>query len=78
MSAPPIKKPPGDKPGGSKRSHKTEKLGSALLDSSSRKGKPSARVHYEGGRVVAYAPDTEAGRALFRAAAKLIDTARVP
>jgi hypothetical protein len=39
--------------------------------------KPSARVHYQGGRVVAYAPDTEAGRALFRAAAKLIDVGRV-
>jgi len=38
--------------------------------------KPFARVHYEGGRVIAYAPDTEAGRALFRAAARLIDTAR--
>jgi hypothetical protein len=38
--------------------------------------KPFARVHYEGGRVVAYPPDTEAGRTLFRAAAKLIDAAR--
>jgi hypothetical protein len=38
--------------------------------------KPFARVHYEGGRVVAYAPDTEAGRTLFRAAARLIDVAR--
>jgi len=38
--------------------------------------KPFARVHYKGGRVVAYAPDTEAGRALFRAAANLIDAAR--
>jgi hypothetical protein len=38
--------------------------------------KPFARVHYEGGRVVAYAPDTESGRNLFRAAAKLIDAAR--
>jgi hypothetical protein len=38
--------------------------------------KPSARVHHQGGRVVAYAPDTEAGRALFRAAAKLIDVAK--
>jgi hypothetical protein len=38
--------------------------------------KPFARVHYEGGRVVAYAQDTESGRNLFRAAAKLIDAAR--
>jgi hypothetical protein len=38
--------------------------------------KPFARVHYKGGRVVAYPPDTEAGRALFRAAANLIDAAR--
>jgi hypothetical protein len=38
--------------------------------------KPFARVHYEGGRVVTYAPDTEAGRTLFRAAARLIDVAR--
>jgi hypothetical protein len=38
--------------------------------------KPFARVHYEGGRVVAYAPDTEAGRTRFRAAARLIDVAR--
>ena len=38
--------------------------------------KPFARVHYKGGRVVAYRPDTEAGRALFRAAANLIDAAR--
>jgi len=38
--------------------------------------KPFARVQYQGGRVVAYAPDAEAGRALFRAAANLIDAAR--
>jgi len=37
---------------------------------------PSARVHYDGGHVVAYPSDTEAGRALFRAAADLIDAAR--
>jgi hypothetical protein len=39
--------------------------------------KPFARVHYSGGRVLAYPPDDEAGRALFRAAANLIDAARV-
>jgi hypothetical protein len=39
--------------------------------------KPFARVHYPGGRVVAYPPDAEAGRALFRAAANVIDAARV-
>jgi hypothetical protein len=39
---------------------------------------PFARVHYAGGRSAAYPPDTEAGRALFRAAADLIDAARVP
>ena len=39
--------------------------------------KPFARVHYTGGRVVAYSSDTEAGRALFRAAADVIDTARM-
>lgn len=38
--------------------------------------KPFARVHYKGGRVVAYPSDTEEGRALFRAAANLIDAAR--
>jgi hypothetical protein len=37
---------------------------------------PFARVHYSGGRVVSYPSDTEAGRALFRAAADLIDAAR--
>jgi hypothetical protein len=38
--------------------------------------KPFARVHYKGGRVVAYPSDDEAGRALFRAAADVIDAAR--
>jgi len=38
--------------------------------------KPFARVHYKGGRVVSYPSDTEAGRALFRAAANLIDASR--
>jgi hypothetical protein len=38
--------------------------------------KPFARVHYRGGRVVAYPSDAESGRALFRAAANLIDAAR--
>ena len=38
--------------------------------------KPFARVHYPGGRIVAYEADTEAGRALFVAAAQLIDAAR--
>jgi hypothetical protein len=37
---------------------------------------PFARVHHPGGRVVAHGPDTEAGRALFAAAARLIDAAR--
>jgi hypothetical protein len=36
---------------------------------------PFARVHYAGGRSAGYAPDSEGGRALFRAAARLIDTA---
>ena len=38
--------------------------------------KPFARVHYAGGRSVAYGSDTEAGRALFLASSKLIDVAR--
>jgi hypothetical protein len=38
---------------------------------------PFARVHYHGGRAVAYPSDTDAGRALFRAAANVIDVARV-
>ena len=37
---------------------------------------PFARVHYPGGRVVALDADTEAGRALFAAAAHVIDAAR--
>ena len=36
---------------------------------------PFARVHFPGGRSAAYSPDTEAGRALFLAAARLIDAA---
>jgi hypothetical protein len=36
---------------------------------------PFARVYYAGGRSAGYAPDTEAGRELFRAAARLIDAA---
>jgi hypothetical protein len=38
--------------------------------------KPFARVYYSGGRSAAHDPTTESGRALFRAAAKLIDAAR--
>jgi hypothetical protein len=37
---------------------------------------PFARVHYRGGRSAGFAPDTEAGRELFRTAARLIDVAR--
>ena len=37
---------------------------------------PFARVHYAGGRSVAYPADTEAGRRLFLAASSLIDLAR--
>jgi hypothetical protein len=36
---------------------------------------PFARVFYPGGRSVAYDADTEAGRELFRCAARLIDVA---
>ena len=36
---------------------------------------PFARVHYQGGRSAGYASDTEAGRRLFRTAARLIDVA---
>lgn len=36
---------------------------------------PFARVHFPGGRSAAYSPDTEAGRALFLAASRLIDAA---
>jgi hypothetical protein len=38
--------------------------------------KPFARVGYAGGRTAAYGPDTEAGRALFRAAADLMEVTR--
>jgi hypothetical protein len=38
--------------------------------------KPFARVHYAGGRSVAYDADTEQGRELFLAASHLIDVAR--
>jgi hypothetical protein len=38
--------------------------------------RPFARVHYPGGRSVEAGPDSEAGRALFLAAARLIDAAR--
>jgi hypothetical protein len=38
--------------------------------------KPFARVAYPGGRTAAYTPDTAAGRALFHAAADLIEVAR--
>ena len=37
---------------------------------------PFARVYVAGGRSAAHGSDTEAGRALFRAAADLIDAAR--
>jgi len=36
---------------------------------------PFARVFYAGGRSASYEPGTEAGRALFLAASKLIDAA---
>ena len=38
--------------------------------------KPFARVYREGGAGSAHSPDSEEGRALFLAAARLIDTAR--
>ena len=38
--------------------------------------KPFARVHYTGGRSIAYRSDTEAGRELFLTASRLIDVAR--
>jgi hypothetical protein len=38
--------------------------------------KPFARIHYPGGRSVGVGPETDEGRALFRAAADLIDAAR--
>ena len=37
--------------------------------------KPFARAHYPGGRSVAFAEDSEAGKALFEAAAHLIEVA---
>jgi len=37
---------------------------------------PFARVHAPGGRIRSCAPETEAGRELFRAAAHVIDAAR--
>lgn len=38
--------------------------------------KPFARVYVEGGRGAAHPPESEAGRELFLAAARLIDAAR--
>jgi hypothetical protein len=38
--------------------------------------RPFARVHYAGGRSAAHDTDAEAGRALFLAAARVIDAAR--
>jgi hypothetical protein len=38
--------------------------------------KPFARVYAEGGRGAMHPPETESGRALFLAAARLIDAAR--
>jgi hypothetical protein len=38
--------------------------------------RPFARVYYSGGRSASYDPGTEAGRALFQAAAQLVDAAR--
>lgn len=38
--------------------------------------KPFARVYSEGGSGASYPPDSEAGRELFLAAARLIDAAR--
>ena len=37
---------------------------------------PFARVAYPGGRSAAYSPETDAGRALLRAAADLIEVTR--
>lgn len=37
---------------------------------------PFARVHAPGGRIVACTPDTEEGRQLFLAAARVLDVAR--
>jgi hypothetical protein len=38
--------------------------------------KPFARVYGTGGKIVAFDPETESGRALFRAASRVIDAAR--
>ena len=38
--------------------------------------KPFARVYYEGGASAAFGPDSDEGRELFLAAAKMIDAAR--
>jgi len=38
--------------------------------------KPFARVHWAGGRSADFPPETEEGRALFIASARLIDVAR--
>jgi hypothetical protein len=38
--------------------------------------RPFARVHWAGGRSAAFDSDSEAGRELFRAAARVIDAAR--
>jgi hypothetical protein len=38
--------------------------------------KPFARVYAPGGRAIGCDPETEEGRALFRAASKVIDAAR--
>jgi hypothetical protein len=40
--------------------------------------KPFARVYYRGGRAVGFPADTEAGEALFKAAARLTDLAGPP
>jgi hypothetical protein len=40
--------------------------------------KPFARVHAPGGRSIGLGAESEQGRALFSAAAKLIDAAREP
>jgi hypothetical protein len=38
--------------------------------------RPFARVYWSGGRSAAFNPDSEQGRELFRAAARLIEAAR--
>ncbi len=40
--------------------------------------KPFARTYYDGGRSVAFAADSEEGRALFLAASRLIEVAGPP